>query len=41
MFASRGGVVVEFIADQQGEVTQLIAHAVEGDMKGVRTGPPR
>lgn len=30
------GAVLEFIADDQGEVTHVIAHAVEGDFKGAR-----
>jgi hypothetical protein len=39
MFTARGGVAVEFITNDQGIVTSLIAHNVEGDMKGPRTGP--
>jgi hypothetical protein len=41
MFLSRAGAAVEFIANERGEVNQLIIRIVEGDMKGVRTGPPR
>jgi hypothetical protein len=41
MFLSRAGAAVEFIANERGEVNQLIIHIVEGDMKGGRTGPPR
>ena len=40
-FVERGGAAIEFIADERGEINQLIVHIVEGDMKGVRTGPPR
>src|SRR5262245_6490927 len=38
MFIARNGAAVEFIANQVGEVNQLVVHIVEGDMKGVRTG---
>jgi hypothetical protein len=41
MFISRAGAAVEFIANERGEINQLIIRIVEGDMKGVRTGPPR
>jgi hypothetical protein len=41
MFIARNGAAVEFIANARGEVNQLVVHIVEGDMKGVRTGPPR
>lgn len=35
MFQFRGAVI-EFVANETGEVTHLIAHAVEGDFKGPR-----
>jgi hypothetical protein len=38
MFIARNGAAVEFIANERGEVNQLVVHIVEGDMKGVRTG---
>lgn len=41
MFIAPNGAAIEFIANERGEVNQLIIHIVEGDMKGVRTGPPR
>jgi hypothetical protein len=40
MFQSQGAAV-EFIVDDQGEATQLVAHVVEGDFKGSRTKPAR
>jgi hypothetical protein len=30
------GAVVEFVSNEQGEVTHLIAHVVEGSFKGTR-----
>ena len=39
MFNTRIGVV-EFIANDRGEFTRLIAHAVEGDLNGTRRSGP-
>jgi hypothetical protein len=38
MFLFRG-IAMEFIVDERGEATHLVAHAVEGDFKGARTKP--
>jgi hypothetical protein len=38
MFIFRG-IAMEFIVDEHGEATHLVAHAVEGDFKGARTRP--
>ena len=39
MFSFRGGII-EFVADEKGDVTHLVVHVVEGDFKGPRISPP-
>jgi hypothetical protein len=40
MFSFRGGII-EFVADEKGEVNHLVVHVVEGDFKGPRINPPK
>lgn len=37
---SFSGAMIEFVADEKGDVTHLVVHVVEGDFKGPRIGPP-
>jgi Domain of unknown function (DUF3471) len=39
MFSFRGAMI-EFVADEKGDVTHLLVHVVERDFKGPRISPP-